>query len=41
MSRSTYMARGIASHVDEMDELAGVDAVDGGAPGPVDPHPPG
>lgn len=36
MSRSTYMARGIASHVDEVDELADRHALDDADPGPVD-----
>jgi|RhiMethySRZTD1v2_1073278.scaffolds.fasta_scaffold03677_18 multicomponent Na+:H+ antiporter subunit G len=42
MSRSTYMARGIASHVDEIDELAERHALDDVDPGPLDePPPPG
>ncbi|HKY65527.1 MAG TPA: monovalent cation/H(+) antiporter subunit G [Acidimicrobiales bacterium] len=40
MSRSTYMARGIASHVDEIDELADRHALDDADPGPVDDTPP-
>lgn len=36
MSRSTYMARGIASHVDGIDELADRLARDEVAPAPVD-----
>lgn len=40
MSRSTYMARGIASHVDEIDELADRHALDEADPGPVDDTPP-
>ena len=40
MSRSTYMARGIASHVDEIDELADHHALDEADPGPVDEPPP-
>jgi multicomponent Na+:H+ antiporter subunit G len=39
MSRSTYMAEGITSHVDDVDELAEhLGAVDG-APGPAQDHP--
>ena len=40
MSRSTYRARGIASHVDEIDELADARVVDEVGPGPFDELPP-
>lgn len=40
MSRSTYMARGISVHVDNVDELAEYHALEEVEPGPVDDRPP-
>lgn len=40
MSRSTYMARGIAVHVDTVDELAEYRALEEVEPGPEDDRPP-
>lgn len=40
MSRSTYMARGIASPVDAVDDLAARHQVEEVEPGPVDDPPP-